>query len=664
MALFQKSVLNKYLKTLDDKIVIEAYGIFRGYFQKPERIEMIRSMKEEEYQDGFLDDLFINVLGYTKKPNNGFNLERETKNITNSKKADASLINDGNIIAVIELKSTKTVDFAKIETQAFGYKRNHPKCSYVITSNFEKLRFYIQNGINPLEFNLFTLTIEEFKLLYLCLAKKHLFSDLALKIKTESTIKEEDITKKLYKDYSDFKKALFNDLVSLNPEHNQLVLFKKSQKLIDRFLFIFFAEDKGLLPPNSITEIVTNYEKLKELDFEKPLIDVFKQYFGYINSGRERKGTKSAIFAYNGGLFAPDEILDNIIISDEVLKVHTLKLTAYDFLTEVDVNILGHIFEHSLNEIDEMTAKLEGQTIEKSKTKRKKDGVFYTPKYITKYIVENTIGTLCQEYKESIEFDETQFYEGRKAATKKKQLALLDQYRDYLLSLTICDPACGSGAFLNQALDFLIQEHQYLDELKNKLLGGSLVLSDVTNDILESNIYGVDINEESVEIARLSLWLRSAKVGRALTTLSSNIKCGNSLIDDSTVAGNKAFDWKKEFPEVFEKGGFDVVIGNPPYLRVQGLRENFENESIYYESQFKSATGRFDIYVLFKEKSFQLIKKTGIVSFILPHKFLVSDFGTGIRKFLVDNKAVKSLIHFGSEMVFADASTYTCIINL
>jgi len=167
-----------------------------------------------------------------------------------------------------------------------------------------------------------------------------------------------------------------------------------------------------------------------------------------------------------------------------------------------------------------------------------------------------------------------------------------------------------------------------------------------------------------VEIARLSLWLRTATKGRKLNDLSSNIKCGNSLIDDPAVAGDKAFDWKKEFPRVFAKGGFDVVIGNPPYLRVQGLRESFEKESEYFETKFESATGRFDIYILFIEKACSLIADRGLASMILPHKFLVGSLGEGVRSFLAKQRAVKSLIHFGAEMVFDDASTYTCILTL
>ncbi len=128
----------------------------------------------------------------------------------------------------------------------------------------------------------------------------------------------------------------------------------------------------------------------------------------------------------------------------------------------------------------------------------------------------------------------------------------LEDYRNWLLTLTILDPACGSGAFLNQALEFLINEHRKIDELRGQLLGGDIIFSDISTDILEKNIYGVDLNEESVDIAKLSLWLRTAQKGRKLNTLSNNIKCGNSLIDDPEVAGEKAFNWQNEFPDIFQ----------------------------------------------------------------------------------------------------------------
>ena len=128
-----------------------------------------------------------------------------------------------------------------------------------------------------------------------------------------------------------------------------------------------------------------------------PLYDKFKQYFNFLDKGYTDENIE--IFSYNGGLFKPDSLLDNLIISDSVLSKHVKKISDYDFASEIDVNILGHIFENSLNEIEEVRAELNGEKLERSNTKRKKDGVFYTPHYITKYIIKNTVGKLCYNKK-------------------------------------------------------------------------------------------------------------------------------------------------------------------------------------------------------------------------------------------------------------------------
>lgn len=664
MPLFQNSVISKYLKSQNKEELESKWELYISYFKNLVIQENIRNSKEEQFQEGFLRELFVNILGYTLNPEPNFNLTTEYKNVKDSKKADGAILIDNQVKAVIELKGTDTTDLGKIESQAFGYKNNQPDCIYIITSNFEKLRFYIENAIEHIEFNLFTLTKEDFSLLYLVLAYNNIKNGLAKKIKDESISQEDKVTKELYKDYSLFKRELHHNLVALNPEYDALLLFKKSQKLLDRFLFLFFAEDRLLLPPNSVRLILNDWKDLLERDVDVSLYKRFKKYFGYLNTGF--KGQRYDVFAYNGGLFKPDEILDTIRLDDDLLFNHTKKLSEYDFESEVDVNILGHIFENSLNEIEEIQAELEGQAIDKSKTKRKKDGVFYTPKYITKYIVENTIGKLCTEKKDELQLNEEDYNNDRRKQKKtiESLLQKLKDYREWLLQLTIIDPACGSGAFLNEALNFLIAEHSYIDELETKLLGGGLVFPNIENSILENNLYGVDLNEESVEIAKLSLWLRTAQPNRKLNDLSNNIKCGNSLIDEPEIAGDKAFNWEKEFPQVFTKGGFDVVIGNPPYVRKQGLMEHYPEMCAYYEDKYQSATANYDIYAVFMERSFDLINPKGIVSYILPHKFLVTDFGVGIRQFFKDKTAVESILHFGSEMVFADASTYTCIINI
>lgn len=556
MSLFQNSVIKKYLKNQDGKTLVEAYEKFKAYFHDPEIQDNIRHSKEEQFQEGFLRELFVKVLGYTLNPSSGYNLTTELKNEKDAKKADGAILKDGKALAVIELKGTDTKDLGKISDQAFGYKNNHEACVYVVTSNFEKLRFYVHNAVDYLEFNLFNLLFEDFELLWFCLQADHLLQNLPLKAKEDSVLAEEQITKQLYKDYSTFKTELWQNIVKLNPEHDPLLLFKKTQKLLDRFLFVFFAEDSGLLPPNSIPRMVDRYKQLIDLDAYKPLYHIFQQFFGYINIGRKGKVSQDDIFAYNGGLFVEDQLLDSLKIEDDLLEVHTMKMTAYDFESDVDVNILGHIFENSLNEIENITARLEGKEIDKNKTKRKKDGVFYTPKYITKYIVDHTVGKLCEEKKTELGIIDEEYAKGRRNR-KKETIKKLDQqlqdYRNWLLDITICDPACGSGAFLNQALDFLIKEHTYIDELESQLLGHSFEFPGVENHILERNLYGVDINEESVEIAKLSLWLRTAQRGRKLTSLNNNIKCGNSLIDDKRVAGVKAFYWQKEFSHIFKK---------------------------------------------------------------------------------------------------------------
>jgi type I restriction-modification system DNA methylase subunit len=660
MSLFQKSVLNQYLKTLDKSNVSNAYQVFKSHFHNATIQQHIRNSKEEQYQGEFLIDLFVNVLGYTKNPQPNFNLQTEQKNETDSKKADGAILKDGKVIAVIELKGTNTTDLNTVTAQAFGYKNNQKECKYIIISNFEKLRFYINNAIDFEEFNLFTLTEEEFTLLYLCLYHENILTDVPEKIKQASAVKEENVTKQLYKDYSEFKRKLFADIVHLNPERDKLLLFKKSQKLLDRILFILFAEDRGLMPPNSINTVLNEWEQLQKLNVKVPLYDRFKNHFNYLNTGY--KNEQYEIFAYNGGLFAPDEMLDNILISDNLLLNYTPTLAKYDYESEVDVNVLGHIFEHSLNDIEEVQAELE-QTSEhahlqnKKISKRKKDGVFYTPKYITKYIVENTVGTLYTEKRNEFGVIAENYTPDKRLAHKKELKHKLDTYQEWLLNITILDPACGSGAFLNQALEFLIQEHKNIDELRAQLLGESMILPDHEVAILENNIFGVDLNEESVEIARLSLWLRTAQKGRKLNSLNNNIKCGNSLIDDISIAGDKAFNWKQEFKTIFEKGGFDVVIGNPPYVNARTMDEK---SRIYLNKKYPTLTGAWDLYVPFLLKAEEILKNH-TYGWIIPNKLLISDYAEKTLSFLKEN-GLNKVINISHLPIFENVGVYPIIL--
>lgn len=668
MSLFQESIIRKHLAYLDQEIVDQAYVRFKNVYSA-NKITNIKVAKEEQYQEGFIKDIFGEVLGYSVFPEQPFNIQTEKKNEADSKKADGAIFQGENVVGVIELKDNKTKNLDAVKNQAFGYKNNHKDCSYVISSNFHKLRFYVDDATEYEEFDLYNLDKETFKRFYLYLRKEGLLDkNIPKLLRQETKFHEENITKSLYKDYSSFKNSFFQNVVNNNPHYDKLLLFKKSQKFLDKVLFVLFAEDKGLVSTNSIVQIVEKWNDLKNdaFDTPKPLYQLVSLFFNNLFKGKyDQKGTV-LIPEFGGEIFAPDEVLDNLIVDDAVLQDDLLKLSRYDFNTDVDVNILGHIFEHSLSEIEEVEAELKGEVADKTKGKRKKDGVFYTPKYITKYIVENTVGKLCAEKKAVMKLDiDIAIFDHQKADGKLNAKGIelyetLNQYKDWLLTLKILDPACGSGAFLNEAVNFLVQEHQFVDDIIAELTNTPMRLFDTDLAILDNNIYGVDINDESIEIAKLSLWLRTAKQGRKLSNLSNNIKCGNSLIDDPAVAGDKAFNWHNEFPEVFANGGFDVVIGNPPYVSLEKIPEN---EKEFYRERYFYLERKYDTSVIFKLMSLGLLSTNGMLGFITTVTWQTGENYTKVREYLFRNYDFGEIINLPFN-VFADAFVDTGIVIL
>ncbi|MBQ6620256.1 MAG: Eco57I restriction-modification methylase domain-containing protein [Thermoguttaceae bacterium] len=668
--LFRDKTLEKELKNIRrdyGQKISQAWERFQAYFHNPDRQEEILRAKEKEFQDSFLRALFVDIFDYPMYGDKGgkWLLRREKNNVTDAKSADAVILRypcGTQIHVVIELKDTKTKDLDKKPSekevspvvQAFGYKNNQKGVRYVIVSNFKLLRFYIDDATAYEEFDLFDLEKREFERLYLCLAQETLLKDIPLQVRDESSREESDVTKKLYKDYELFRSELFQNIVINNPEYDEKTLDQKTQKLLDRLIFTFFCEDKGLLPANSITKII---EQNENGFVDKPLSDDFRDFFKCVDKGNSKIG----ISGFNGGLFAPDEILDKLKIDDALLKKHTKHISKeYDFDSDVDVNILGHIFEHTLAERDKLEngGGVENSTKAKSSksSKRKDDGVFYTPSYITRYIVETTLGALCEEKRQKLGIDDETYSEDPGSKQKRDDLQRrLDDYRNWLLELKICDPACGSGAFLVAALKYLIEEHSKIDlwsaSIKNKKgETQALVFQDIDLQILENNLYGVDINKESVEIARLSLWLHTCKKGRKLNDLSNNIKCGNSLIAEQ-------FDWGKEFPF----GGFDVVIGNPPYVQLQ---KKSLKQYHYENCGFETFHGQGDLYCLFVEMGHNLLKSGGFLSYIMPNKWLINNYGSPLRRFLVNKGGLLRLLDFGDVRFFEDATNNCCIFTL
>ncbi|MGE4456456.1 MAG: N-6 DNA methylase, partial [Arcobacteraceae bacterium] len=636
MSIFTKSVLNSI--KLDESKVALAWANYQQFLSKKEHI---KGFKEEEYQDGFLKDVFENCLGYTLKTTNpsNYSLEREKKNETDSKKADGVIYLDGDVVGVIELKDQKTKNLDQIEAQAFNYHNSHAKSRYIIISNFDELRFYIDKKTAYEKFSLFGLDYEEFRKLYLLLSYESIKSQIPLKLKEKTNNFEQQISKELYKDFSIFRNHLFENIVANNPNLDKSTLLRLTQKLCDRIIFILFAEDRGLLNPNTIGEIIQRHSQDV---FGNPMYQYYKIYFEAINKGND----KLQIPKYNGGLFATDELLDSLVIDDAMLDMKAQKLSSYDFESDVSVNILGHIFEQSLTDLEELQANIDNVDFDKTKSKRKKDGVFYTPEYITRYIVQNTLGKLCDDKKKELDILEIEAPKDSRKPTKKEQTTKenLESYRNWLLQLKILDPACGSGAFLNQALEYLISEHKSLQE-NLAVMGDITAYYEIETSILEHNLYGVDINEDAVEIAKLSLWLRTASKGRELTKLADKIKCGNSLINDKSVVEN-AFIWEEEFKEVFENGGFDVVIGNPPYgAEIIILNEN-TTES----------------YLLFYKKAINILKDGGILGFITPDSWLTNNNAKELRKMFCEKGSISSLLD--TYKVFDDAPDVWCNIPI
>jgi adenine-specific DNA-methyltransferase len=340
--------------------------------------------------------------------------------------------------------------------------------------------------------------------------------------------------------------------------------------------------------------------------------------------------------------------------------------------------------------------------IEEKPEVRKAGGVYYTPQYIVDYIVQQTVGKKIEEL-------EKQFGSPKASPTGG---GLVGAIKD----LKIVDPACGSGSFLIGAFQFLLNyHHQYYkpefvrltaiassteyntkqrnDAIKERsklpLTPDGALTTTLKKQILLNNIYGVDIDTQAVEVTKLSLLLKcmegetqssinaEMRFGeRVLPTLDSNIKSGNSLIDLDFYDGEfdfepgaekkiKPFSWQKSFPQVFKDGGFDVVIGNPPYVRIQSLNETSEESLFYFKNKYRtSQDGNYDLYILFVEKGFLILKEKGLLGFILPNKFFNTDYGKGLRNFMTENKSLVEIVDFEHHQVFENASTYCCLLFL
>ena len=457
-----------------------------------------------------------------------------------------------------------------------------------------------------------------------------------------------------------WRELLARNLALRNQDLTQRELNFAVQNTIDRIIFLRICEDRGIEPYGQLRNTPQGAE-------------VYEQLCKLFRRADDR---------YNSGLFhfkkeknrdePPDELSLALVIDDKPLKDILKNLyypdSPYEF-SVLPADILGQVYEQFLGKVIRLTAGHRAEIEDKPEVK-KAGGVYYTPTYIVEYIVKQTLGKILE--------DKTP----RQAA-----------------KLKILDPACGSGSFLISAYQYLLDWHRdwyikdgpqkHTKELHQVHGGDWRLITTERKRILLNNIYGIDIDPQAVEVTKLSLLLKVLEgeteqtifaqmklfQERALPDLENNIKCGNSLIGPDFYDGQQlsllgqeelyrvnVFDWRIGFPEIFDtkEDGFDVVVGNPPYVRVG----NVEEAQRPYLYKTYEVNHRFDIYTAFIQRVYELLSKVGLLGFIVPNKFFTSEYGVGLRQYLSSRHAVEEIVDFGDNQVFEGATTYTCLLFL
>ena len=620
----------------------------------------------------------------------------------------------GTVTAVVEMKGpTDPLDIphagrrlSAVE-QAFGYAIDIP-CDWIIVSSMVETRLYskradrlscerflisdLANQSDDGQLRKFVFLLHASRVVPAPSKRSHL--DQLLDTSRETGRR---VTNKFYEEYAQMREHAFSELALANPAIPRPAVLSSTQKLLDRILFCAFAEDRGLLPANTIAHA---FSHANPYDLEqRPKWHNFRALFRSIDLGN----AALQIAKYNGGLFEVDDLLDNqIAVPDSVCDVFR-RLGEYEYAALdaadrnfpdspapagfLDVEILGHIFEQSITDLERLRERLDGNTpangngeppvtspahaeavtpkvtAKKPKTSRKQQGAFYTPAYITRFIVQQALGSVLADRFEALRarahatakatsrkpLEDPRAYDlGSLNAPQREALVQFwSDWREELKFIRIVDPACGSGAFLIEAFDQLLAQYQSANA-HYAALAGQEELFDLNRLILQQNLYGVDLNAEAVEICRLSLWIKTAEKGKILADLDHNIRVGNSLIDDPAFAPGKAFRWPDAFPEVFADGGFDVVVGNPPYIRQEWIAPI----KPYLKARYQVFSGTADLYLYFVEKALQALRPGGRVGFITSGTFARAAAATEYRNWLPSAASFECVVNLGETMPF------------
>ena len=484
--------------------------------------------------------------------------------------------------------------------QAINYAY-YKGCNWAILTNFKGIIVYdawakssqssfrfaiwVDNLLSDFDNNLYLLSREAFEQ-----------GLLDKKYSTKS--RKRPITEQLLSDFTNFRAILSKDVYTLNKSKNltEEELDEAIQRLFDRLIFIRNCEDRELEP----YELLSALRQWKE-NRKGTLVNKLRALFAYYDD------------TYDSKIFGDGKphLCDQIDISDNILSsildgLYTTEdgSILYDF-SLIDADVLGNIYEQYLGHILKKTEKRTKLT--ESKAKRKEEGIYYTPSYIVDYIVRNTVGELVKNKKTDVS------------------------------KIKVLDPACGSGSFLIKTFDVLDEYHSKKEGYsQNKLdMSGTGTTYSTKLSILKDNIFGVDLDKQAVDIAQLNLLLKVAEKKRRLPILQQNIKNGNSLIDDPNLAGDKAFKWNEEFAEIMNDGGFDVVVGNPPYFNIKS--DDILKNTVYYKDL---SAGVVNAASMFLKRGFDLLKVDGYLGYIVPKSFLIIDSWEPIRRILLNESHI------------------------
>lgn len=637
----------------------------------------LKTDNETSREQAYNRDIFGKVLGYIDKPASPFTFEPKSSTDT-GQIPDArigwfdSAASSERTIAVVELKGAsisldrpqKNHGNLSPVQQGFKYRPQYRGCEFVIVSNFFEFRLY---NDNQLDYEVWTLDdlvdpaddFLTFRVFYLLLASNRFVAPVG-KTPTQEMLldirgKQEEIGRQFYSDYRDARARLISSIWLLNAERDfeSAVVIEKAQKVVDRLVFACFAEDRGLLPEKTVARVLRDGE---ESSFGS-LWSTFRSFFEAIDQGSTKLGIANG---FNGGLYAKDDLLDSMKIGDAALR-DLANLHHYNFVEDLSVSILGHIFEQSISDLEliQSAAASSGSLAESNLSQRKMGGIYYTPETAVRSIVDGSLGRYLRAAEERfIRDNNLRERIGDKKYAELERVAYL-QYQEFLHNVRVLDPACGSGAFLVGALDYLTAEHRRIAQiLADDLLTGD----DFIKEILQQNLFGVDVNAGSVEITKLSLWLKSARKGQKLTTLDANIRCGNSLISETEIVGSHAFVWANEFADVLGDGGFDVVIGNPPYVDSETMVRTSPAERTFISGAFTSARGNWDLFVPFYQQAFDLTKSDGICSMIVPNKIISAPYAQTLREYIEEHGSLVSIVDVSRDGIF-DVDVYPVIVT-